>query len=63
MHQEIFETIGSEQIGAMEELQEKVNSKLSNLFSFYNEQEFLDEIHGVEESVDTVNIGINDEVL
>jgi|GEM_PF-5523829 len=40
----------------MEELQEKVNSKLSNLFSFYNEQEFLDEIHGVEESVDTVNI-------
>ncbi len=63
MHQEIFETIWSEQIWAMEELQEKVNSKLSNLFSFYNEQEFLDEIHGVEESVDTVNIWINDEVL
>lgn len=63
MHQEIFETIWSEQIWAMEELQEKVNSKLSNLFSFYNEQEFLDEIHGVKESVDTVNIWINDEVL
>jgi hypothetical protein len=31
---------------SLEDIQEKIKTKLANIFSFYNEQEFLDEIHG-----------------
>lgn len=32
----------------IEDIQSKINEKLANIFSFYNEQEFLDEMHGCE---------------
>lgn len=32
---------------AMEDIQEKTNHKLHELFSFYEEQETLDQMHGI----------------
>jgi hypothetical protein len=29
---------------------------LANIFSFYNEQEFLDEIHGIEPVLDEIEV-------
>lgn len=34
--------------GSIEDVQDNVNEKLAKLFSFYHEQEFLDEINNVE---------------
>jgi len=40
----------------LEDLQEKVQTKLANIFSFYNEQEFLDEIHGIQPALDVIEV-------
>jgi hypothetical protein len=40
----------------LEDLQEKIQTKLSNIFSFYNEQEFLDEIHGIQPAIDVIEV-------
>lgn len=45
MIEELLETIDNDQVWAMENIQDKIQSKLADIFSFYNEQEFLDEIH------------------
>lgn len=37
---------------SLEDIQDKIQNKLANIFSFYNEQEFLDEIHGVKSTLD-----------
>jgi len=43
-------------IWSLEDIQEKVQTKLANIFSFYNEQEFLDEIHGIEPVLDEIEV-------
>lgn len=49
---------------SIEDLQEKVQTKLANIFSFYNEQEFLDEIHGVQPAIDVIEVeGVVEEKL
>jgi hypothetical protein len=37
--------INTESCGGIEDIQEKVQNKLANILSFYNEQEFLDQLH------------------
>jgi len=33
---------------SIEDVQDNISEKLAKMFSFYNEQEFLDEINGIE---------------
>ncbi len=61
MNEELFDTIDNQQVWAMENIQDKVQSKLANIFSFYNEQEFLDEIHGIEPARNTIESGTESE--
>lgn len=56
MIEELFETINNEQVWAMENIQDNIQSKLANIFSFYNEQEFLDEIHGIKPAWDMIEV-------
>lgn len=37
--------IDIESCGGIEDIQEKMQNKLANILSFYNEQEFLDQLH------------------
>ncbi len=46
----------NENIWSIEDLQDKIKNKLENIFSFYNEQEFLDEIHGIQSNLDEAQI-------
>jgi hypothetical protein len=46
----------NDNLWSLEDLQEKVQTKLANIFSFYNEQEFLDEIHGIEPALDVIEV-------
>ena len=62
MREELFEIMDNEQVWAMENIQDKVQSKLANIFSFYNEQEFLDEIHGVKQKPDILELEVEDEI-
>lgn len=62
MREELFEIMDNEQVWAMENIQDKVQSKLANIFSFYNEQEFLDEINGVEQKPDILELEVEDEI-
>ncbi len=62
MKEELFEIIDNEKIGAMENIQDKVQSKLANIFSFYNEQEFLDEINGIETPIDIIDLNVKDQI-
>ncbi len=62
MIEELFETIDNDQIWAMENIQDKVQSKLADIFSFYNEQEFLDEIHWLNPALNTIEIETDDTI-
>ena len=62
MIEELFETIDNNQIWAMENIQDNIQSKLANIFSFYHEQEFLDEIHWLNPALNTIEIETDDTV-
>ncbi len=62
MPEESFELKEDRQAWTIEDIQEKVQTKLANIFSFYNEQEFLDEIHGIEPSIDTIELDKGDQI-
>ncbi len=51
----------NENLWSLEDLQEKVQTKLTNIFSFYNEQEFLDQINWIEPVFDVIEVDMNDE--
>lgn len=45
---------------SIEDIQDNISDKLARMFSFYNEQEFLDEINGVESCYNTIEIDVED---
>jgi hypothetical protein len=45
---------------SVEDIQDNISEKLAKMFSFYNEQEFLDEINWVEPCYNTVEIDVED---
>ncbi len=59
MNDEKTNIVTNEGLWSLEDLQEKVQTKLANIFSFYNEQEFLDEINGVVPAIDVIEIDID----
>jgi len=56
MNDEQLDNNMNNSIWSLEDIQEKVQTKLANIFSFYNEQEFLDEIHGIEPVLDEIEV-------
>ncbi len=44
---EILNRKTSDSVWSVEDIQDNISAKLARMFSFYNEQEFLDEIHWV----------------
>lgn len=59
MKEDLLEIIDNDQIWAIEDIQDKIQSKLANIFSFYNEQEFFDEINWIEPCFDTIEVDEN----
>ena len=47
-------------IWSVEDIQDNISEKLAKMFSFYNEQEFLDEINWMEPCYNTIEIDVED---
>ncbi len=56
MNDEQLENNMNNNMWSLEDIQEKVQTKLANIFSFYNEQEFLDEINWIEPILDVIEV-------